>query len=131
MTTKDLHNNIKPVVGIVPTLMSTNSIALGDIIDLQGYESVEFVNQVSSFTDGVYTPVIKESDAANMAGEAEVADADLLGIEVAHTAAGIKKIGYIGKKRYVTCDIASTEVTTGATVTSTVIKGHPAVAPVA
>jgi hypothetical protein len=103
MKTTDLHNQISVGVGIALTAVADGADVVGEIIDMQGCNALEFVFQVGAYTDGDVTPLIEESDNSNMSSSNAVADTDLLGTEAAAalTAAGVSNVGYIGNKRYV------------------------------
>lgn len=137
MPSKDLHNNIKISPAIDPAaIIAGNATKAGAIIDTQGFESLEFAIVSGALTDATYTPIMNESDAANMAGETAVADADMFGTEVAASFAEgddsvIKKIGYRGNKRYVTLDVVQAGATIGGFLCVIAIQGHPRNAPVA
>lgn len=90
----------------------------------------------AAITDGTYTPVINESDDSGMSGESAVADADLTTTEALAALAAtddnvVKRIGYTGSKRYVTCDIVSASTTSGGTLGVVAVLGHASAAPVA
>ncbi len=134
---KDMHSNIKVVHAITPAAVGTSGAANGTlsaVIDRQGYESVEFV--YSSGTTGTgtdtITPIVYESDTATSAGFAAVADANLLGTEEAITlsAAGSKKVGYTGGKRYVGIRLYGVGTAT-AIVSAVAVLGNPHIAPTA
>lgn len=132
MCTFDMHNDVLAKVAKNTAAISTSTTTTGVIIDTNGYESLEFIVQSGAYTDGTYTPLIEESDAANLSGSNAVADEDLLGLEAdaAVSAANtVKRIGYIGHKRYVRLSLVSTSVTSGATLGATAILGRPAVRP--
>ena len=103
MKTTDLHNQISVGVGIALTAVADGADVVGEIIDMQGCNALEFVFQVGAYTDGDVTPLIEESDNSNMSSSNAVADTDLLGTEAAAalSAAGVSNVGYIGNKRYV------------------------------
>ncbi len=103
MKQTDLHNQISVGVGIALTAVADGADVVGEIIDMQGCNALEFVFQVGAYTDGDVTPLIEESDNSNMSSSNAVADTDLLGTEAAAalSAAGVSNIGYIGNKRYV------------------------------
>ena len=103
MKTTDLHNQISVGVGIALTAVADGADVVGEIIDMQGCNALEFVFQVGAYTDGDVTPLIEESDNSNMSSSNAVDDADLLGTEAAAalSAAGVSNVGYIGNKRYV------------------------------
>ncbi len=115
--------------------ITTNTTTVGVEIDRQGFDSVTFAMQSATITDGTYTPVIEESDVSG-SGYAPVADTDLTVTEasVAFIATDdnvVKKIGYLGNKRYVRFSYVSTGVTTGGTLSALAILGHASQQPVA
>lgn len=124
MANHDGSNSKKILWAKTPASISSNTTTASNIIDTQGYDKVTFVITATAYTDGTYTPAVSESDDSGMSGENAVADADLTKLEsaCAVTAAttqsvdASKKIGYLGVKRYVTCDIVSTGTSSGATV---------------
>ena len=133
---RDLHNNIKAEVALNTAAISTDTTTAGNIIDMQGFGSVEFIIQSGTLTDGAYTPLVEDGDVANLSDAAAVADANLLGTEAAAAFAladddAVKKIGYIGNKRYVRLSIVSTATTTGGTLSAISIKHNSADKPVA
>lgn len=115
--------------------ITTNTTTNGVEIDTQGYDSVTFAMQSATITDGTYTPLIEETDTAG-SGYTAVADADLTVTEasVAFVATDdnvVKKIGYLGNKRYVRLSYVSTGVTSGGTLGALAILGGASQAPVA
>lgn len=129
----DMHNQIYPTVAKTVAAITTNTTTTGtNIIDTQGYNSLEFIFASGARTDGTYTPVITHGDAANLSDGAAVDDSDLLGLEseAAISAANtVKRIGYVGNKRYVRFDIVSTSVTSGATVGAIAVRGNAELSP--
>lgn len=140
---RDLHHNIKARQCIKPVAVGTTGTGqTGKVIDREGFDSVEFILDYGSVTatNATITPTIVEGDATGSL--TSVADADLLGTEAnagigqaATRTSGVsklvtKRIGYIGKKRYVNCKLIST-VTAGPLVAASTILGHPQDAPVA
>ncbi len=124
------------IVGINPTAVSSDTTTAGAIIDARDCDALTFIILVSTFTDGVYTPLVNESDDSGMSGETATADADLYSpgsgaaeANAALSAAGDSMISYLGIKSYVTCDIVSTGTTTGATVTVLAVKERLRIAP--
>ncbi|MBX4992279.1 hypothetical protein ABID08_000709 [Rhizobium binae] len=136
MASRDLHNNLGVAVALNIGAISSNTTTNGAIIDTQGFESVEFVIQSGTLTDGSYAPTITEGDQANLSDGSATAAADLLGTAASATFAATddnvaKKIGYKGGKRYIRLNIVSTGVTTGGTLGATAIKGNARNRPVA
>lgn len=135
MASKDLFNNVKVVPAFDVRTISSNATTSGDIIDTAGFESVTFVFQTGTVSDGDYTVVIRDGDDSGLSDGAAVADAFLLGTEAGASFSAdtddndIGKVGYIGGKRYVQMQIVSTNVSSGAVVGGTCILGHPTDAP--
>lgn len=107
---RDLHNNVKFSRGLSPVAAGTDNTAyVSEIIDTANFHSTEFVVLVGANTDAnaTFTVLVEDGDASNLSDNAAVADAYLLGTEASasFTAASddntVKKIGYIGAKRYV------------------------------
>lgn len=140
MASRDLHNNIHPLPGIVPVAARTNNTAIvSTIVDTAGYESCEFVIITGTNTDAdvTFTVLVEDGNVSTLTDNAAVADAFLLGTE---TLAGFafgddaetRKIGYVGGKRYVRVTITPADNAAGDIFLSGVwILGHPHDAPTA
>lgn len=133
MAKKDMHNNILQKPALNPQAIATDTTTAGVIIDTQGFESVEFIIQSATITDGTYTPLIEEGDASDLSDASAVADADLLGTEAAAAFAAAddneaKRVGYKGQKRYVRLSLVSAGTSTGGTLAAIAVLGHPHVA---
>ena len=119
---------------LVPRPISSSTTTNGVIIDTQGYNALTYLLNVGARTDGTYTPLVRHGDAADLSDVADVDDSDLVGTEAnaaINTANTVKKIGYVGNKRYVRLSVVSTSVTSGATVGATAVLGRPDVGPAA
>lgn len=140
----DLHNNSRAVRALGPVALTTVAGLAGKVLDRQGFGGVEFVLSFGSVTatNATITPVVKEGDATG--SMTSVADADLIGTEAlaalpaqatARTSGTGKfvstRVGYKGKKRYVSCGIASTTVTAATIVSIAAVMHSPHVAPTA
>ncbi len=106
------------------------------IIDLQGYNSAEFLLQSATLTDGAFAPSITEGNQANLSDGTAVSAADLIGTIAAATFAAtddnvVKRLGYGGSKRYIRLSITATGVTTGGTMGAVALRGDPLHAPAA
>lgn len=105
---RDLHNNVNVQRAISPVSVADTTAEVGEIIDMQGKTSLEFVIALGSLADAdaTFTVLVEEGDDSALSDAAAVADEDLLGTEAE---AGFqfdddnaaRKIGYIGSKRYV------------------------------
>lgn len=140
---RDMHNNIRTVVGVAPVAVGTTGTGqVGKVIDRKGYDGVEFIIGYGTITatNATLTVTVKEGDATG--SMTSVADADLLGTELlAGVAAATprtsgvsknvtKRIGYTGGKRYVQCGVKST-VTATTPVSVVGVLSRPAVRPTA
>ena len=141
MSIKDLHNNVRSVMGIVPVAIGANGTLTGLVKDRQGYGGVEILVHYGAVTTtgSVVTLVVKEGDVTGTM--TSVADAYLLGTEAlaslpaatprtaGTTKEVTKRIGYVGNKRYVSVDAVKTGVTSVGTVGATILLHSPHNAP--
>ena len=141
MAGKDLHSNVKELMGLNAQTISSDTTTNGNIIDTAGYESVVLVFFSGTVTDGTYTPLVQEGAASDLSDAAAVADADLLPDGTGQEATAIfeaaddnavEKLGYRGSKRYIRPNFVSASTSTGATSMGCIaILGHPTHMPVA
>jgi hypothetical protein len=138
---KDLHDNVKQSLAIIPAAIGANATKTGLIIDRQGYGGVEFLVSYGSVTTTgtVVTTVMKEGDVTGTL--TSVADADLIGTEVLASLAAAtprtagttkevtKRVGYKGIKRYVQLSLVQTGVTSVGCVAAEAILFNPSIAP--
>ena len=125
----DIHNNVEQRNALDTAAITTDTTTAGDIIDTQNFESLEFLIQSGTLTDGAYAILIEDGNDSGLSDAAAVADAQLLGTEVGAGFAAaddnkVSKIGYIGDKRYVRLSIVSTITTTGGTFGAIAILMH-------
>ena len=140
----DLHNNIKVVRALGPVAMTTSAGLAGKVLDRKGYGGVEFVVSYGAVTatNATIAIVVKEGDVTGTM--TSVADADLLGTEAlaalpaqatARTSGTGKfvctRVGYKGKKRYVSASVGKLTVTAATIIAIDAIMHNPNVAPVA
>ena len=131
MPEKDIHNDLKMAVALAAQVIASDTTTVGEIIDNQEAESLEFVFQTGVLTDGDYALLIEHGDAANLSDAAAVPDTELLGTEAGASFTAdtddkkTGKIGYVGSKRYVRASIVSTNfAATGALVAVLAILGN-------
>ena len=128
MMRKDLHNNTFPSLGLDFGSITTNTTTVGNIIDTRGYEALEYYIISGSISDGAYAILIEEGNESDLSDATTVADNELLGT-LANAGftdaddATVKRIGYIGAKRYVRISIVSTGVTSGGTFSALAVQG--------
>ncbi len=142
MVLKDMNSNIKPVVGLFPSLVKTTAESTpATAIDLKGYHSATCVfdlgaeGATETWSDSVKIKLeIHESDASD-SGFAAADSADLLGehdeiVVKTNFEKKVYTIGYIGKKRYIKPVFKLTGTfTDGTMMASSVILGHAQVNP--
>jgi hypothetical protein len=133
---RDLHNNIKVARAISPVSVSDNTAQVSQIIDRQGFESLEFILNGGSFADADATSVVlvEDGDAANLSDAVAVPDSQLLGTEAGAAFEfdednEVHKIGYIGAKRYVRLTITPAANASAWLLSAVAILGHPALSP--
>lgn len=135
---QDLHNNIHVKRVLSPVSVSDNTAQVGQIIDRQGFDSVEYVIAIGDVADAdvTFAVLLEEGDDANLSDAAAVADADLLGTEAL---AGfqfdddneVRKLGYKGNKRYTRLTITPSGNASAALLSAVAVLGHPELAPTA
>ena len=137
MSEYDLHSNIDDRVALDNQDIASDTTTPGAIIDTSGFESIEFIIQSGTITDGSYAILLEESDNASMpvGVETTVVSADqtlgaLTGFVAANDDETIR-VGSIGKDRYQRLSLVSTGTTTGGEFSAIAVLGHPHTSPVA
>lgn len=138
---QDMHNNIHVKRVLSPVSVADDTAQVGQIIDRQGYDSLEYILAIGSVGDAnaTFVVLLEEGDAANLSDAAAVADADLLGTEAL---AGfqfddddkVRKLGYKGSKRYTRLTITpsgNSATPSAALLCAIAVLGDPASAPTA
>ena len=137
---RDIHNSIAVRRGLSPVAAGTDNTAfVSEIVDTLGFGSCEFITLIGANTDAdaTFTVLFEDGDESDLSDHAAVADTDLLGTEAAASFDysddnEVRKIGYIGPKRY--CRVTITPAANGAGniyIAGAWVLGHPASAPVA
>ncbi len=136
---KDLHDNIQIKRAISPVNAGSGDTPIvSQIIDRQGYEALEFLIATGSLADSnaTFTVLVEDGDASDLVADgAAVADAQLLGTEVTASFAfgdddEVRKIGYIGTKRYVRLTITPSGNTGDVYVSAMAVLAMPDMRPV-
>lgn len=129
----DLHHKVAVSAALNSQTIATDTDTNGTIIDTAGYHGLEFVLQSGAITDGTYTVKLQEGDAANLSDATDVSSENTLGsISFAATDDNTaKRIGYLGKKRYVRLVITSASTTSGGVFSGTALRFKPNHGPVA
>lgn len=105
----DLMNKITPARGISPAAAVTDNTAIvSEIFDTRGFHAIMFLILLGALadTDATFTVLMEEGDQADLSDAVAVADSDLNGSEelagfTFEHDDGLRKLGYIGSKRYV------------------------------
>ncbi len=121
-------------VALNTATIATNATTNGAIIDTQGFNALEFFLQVGARTDGSYTIQLQHGDAADLSDAVAVDTAKVLGnaaLTPITAANSVRRVGYVGNKRYVRPQVVSTGATTGATVGVLAVLGRPNLRPTA
>lgn len=134
---KDLLNHIDVKRVISPVSVADNTAQVGQVIDMQGFNSLSYLIALGSIADvdATFTVLLEESDASG-SGFTAVADDDLIGTE---TLAGFKfdddnkcrKLGYKGGKRYTRLTITPAGNAAAASIAALAVLGSPNFAPTA
>jgi hypothetical protein len=129
----DLHNEATARTGKTIAAISTNTNTDGAIIDTAHYESLEFYILSGTVTDGTYVAQLFHGNDSGLSDAAQVSSEEQLGTAtfILTDDDATKRIGYVGKKRYVRLRLVSTGVTTGGTFGAVAVLGTPHHAPAA
>lgn len=134
----DTYHNIKAARAISPTSVSDNTAQVSQIIDMQGFRSLTFAIATGALvdSDATFTVLVQHGDVANLSDAVDVPDSSLLGTEAAASFLfsdddAVKKIGYIGGKRYVRLTITPANNASAASLAVVALQGHAAGNPVA
>lgn len=126
-----------------PYYYSGNNTWISQIIDLQGYDSCGFIILTGDIPDAdvTFSVLMQESDNSDFSSANDVADADMVSQTrgtAPETAAAfqfdddneVRKIGYIGSKRYVRLYITAANNTGYALVAVAALLSHAAQEPI-
>jgi hypothetical protein len=132
---RDLANSIYPKRGLSPVAAGTDNTAyVSQIVDTLGFDSCVFIALIGANTDAdaTFAVLVEDGDDSGLSDHAAVADVDLIGTEAiaGFTAADddntVRKIGYVGNKRYVRVTITPSGNNSGNIFIAGVwILGHP------
>lgn len=105
---RDGSQDHKSQVAIAAVQAGDNTLVTGLTIDTANFDSLNFEFNVGIMADAAatWTVTVYDDDASGMGTEAAVDDAHLIGTEAGVSwdqadDASVRKIGYIGPKRYV------------------------------
>lgn len=143
---RELVNQIQVKRALSPVSgAGDNTAQVSQIIDRQGYDSLTFLIATGALADAdaTFTVLVEDGDAANLSDNAAVVDAELIGQSVGSAStpevlAGfifsdddqVRKIGYIGNKRYVRLTITPAANTGAWLIAALAVLAHPEHTPV-
>jgi len=137
----ELHSNIKQARVIGPVAIGANATIAGKIIDRRDYGGVEFIAAYGAIATTGTVATIVVLEGAVTGTMTSVADVDLLGTEALASRLGgattsgsgsnvAKRVGYIGTKRYVRCDVVKSGTTSVGCVSVNAVMFEPYFAPI-
>lgn len=133
---QDIFSLTKAVAAVTPRRLTDDTVVTGATIDRSGFDSLEFVIATGTLADaGASFAVTVEHDNDSAMGIASnPAASELVGTPAgaSFTEASdgvIRRIGYIGDKRYVRIKITPTGNASSADVAAVAILGHPRLLP--
>lgn len=134
---RDLHNDFEIRRLISPTRVTGNAAEVSQIIDLANRDGVELVIAIGTLADAAgatFTALVEDGDDSALSDNAAVADAYLLGTEagasfILTSDDEVRKIGYIGPKRYLRLTITSADNSGDSDFSAIAILGHGRVKP--
>jgi|688.fasta_scaffold452552_1 hypothetical protein len=135
---RDMTKNVQAKRVLSPVSVADNTAQVGQVIDHQGYNGALYTILIGSVADAdaTFTVLLEESDASG-SGYAAVADADMnsQGANAAETDAAfqfdddneVRKIGYIGQKRYTRLTITPASNASAAVLAAVCHLGYPSI----
>lgn len=135
---RDLHSDIKVSRAISPAAATTDNTAwVSQILDTANYSMHELVICTGSLADAdaTFTVLLEEGDNSSLSDNAAVDDSDMIGTEAlaSFTFADdnvTKKLGYMGKKRYIRATITPANNTGNAFVAAVWVQSGARKAPI-
>lgn len=132
MASRDLLNEINPMVAIAPVVVADNTAQASGAIDTKGFESVTFVILTGTLADAdaEFTVTVKDGADATQGNHTAVDDVHLVGTEALagfdqDADSACRKIGYKGGQRYVSIEVVPTGNAAAAPLSVVAILGHP------
>jgi hypothetical protein len=136
MKNLDLHNKLAFLRAISPVSVADNTAQVSQIIDRQGFSGLEFAIALGAIADAdaTFAVLVEHGDDSALVDAAAAPDADLLGTEAAagfqfDSDNGVRKIGYVGNKRYVRLTVTPAGNASAALVSAIAVLGGAAEAP--
>jgi hypothetical protein len=135
---RDLYNHIEVRRAISPVSEGGDTAVVSQIIDRQGFDTLTFLIATGSLADAnaTFAVLVEDGNNSALSDNGAVADAQLLGTEAL---AGfqfdddneVRKIGYVGDKRYVRLTITPSGNSGAALVSAVAVLSQAATQPTA
>lgn len=130
---------IKPCInpGAAITGNTTTVGATIDISTAPGFESLTFVVQTGTITDGSFAGSVFGGNASNMSDEVQLTGADLIGVDIALAATDDNKVARVGvnharvNKQYYRLKLLQAGATSGGILAANAVLQNPKTAPTA
>jgi hypothetical protein len=135
MARRELISDIKASVGFAAVTVTDNTATNTGIIDTAGYQSIAFLIQTGTLADAdaTFAITLTAGDDSGLSDGAAVTSAEYVG-DTSFTFADdgtVKKIAYLGGKRYVRATVTPSNNTGNAPLACTVFRGHAGVKAIA
>jgi hypothetical protein len=134
---RDSYHNLTVLPAIAPVVVSDNTAQVSAIIDRLGYEEALFVINTGTLADAdaTFTVLLEDGNNSGLSDNATVNDSFTLNTQSAASftfaADGVvRKIGYIGSKRYLRLTITPANNTGAAPMSAMAILSRAASRPV-
>ena len=124
IVSKDLTSAVSPLQTLVPA--TRNTAATGSTIDMTVFDSAVVVVAVGALVDGTHSVTVQDSDDGTT--WANVNDGQLVGTFTNLTANSVQRVGYLGIRRYLRANSASSGAT-GCTFGAVIVRGNPRTGP--
>lgn len=126
MASKDLRSTIDARRALATVTQNDGGAPTVEIIDTLGFESLAFLVQAGAITTGGFTPLMEHGDASNLSDAAAVPARQAPGLvpftkTPTDDSNKLRRVGYLGSKRYVRLTPVSDNV--GAKGTATLQAG--------
>jgi hypothetical protein len=140
---RDMASNVQVKRVLSPAVATDNTPQVGQIIDHRGHDMATYIIATGTLadSDATFVVLLEEGSASNMSDAAAVADADMVSQlrgTAPETAAAfqfdddneVRKIGYIGAKRYTRLTITPVDNSGNAPLAAVCVLGAPRLAAV-
>lgn len=142
---RDNISNIQVKRALSPASVADNTAQVSQIIDTQGYDSLAFLILIGAVADAdaTFAVLVEDGDESDLSDNAAVVDGELVKQDASsdtgpEAQAGfifsddneVRKIGYIGSKRYVRLTITPSGNASAAVLAAVAILGNASQKPV-